>query len=530
MAAARGGSLGAFGVLYDRYRSYAVDVARAALPKADVRYAEDVAEAAFASVLTAVRNGRGPDDTLRPYLATAVRRSAWETARKLRRSDEAHKTLADSTPDEPDVADGQIGEAAELNRHALIADAFDRLPKRWRSALWMSEVEGRKAGEVAHLLGISSATASAVLYRARRGLISAYVSAYGELVASRDCEVPLDRLSAYLVAGRPDAGFPDVEAHLEGCRRCRDMIRGVDLLASDLNAIGPILVLPAAAVAALDGAGGLGLSASGGLVRRGARAGRRAASKTGHVAAASVIAVVAVAGMAAASGWSHRADGDGQVASASPAEVEGARVDNTAPPGLAGTSTTTSSVAVDPGGQRPALPATPITPSRRPATTVIPVADGVTVRTPSAPVTTTSAPPATPAPTTTVPATTTTTPVTTTTAAPTTTTTSTTTSTTTTTTPPVVTTTITGRVRDATSGPAVDVAGTQVAFTWLDGRGTVTTTTGPDGRFELHVEGTGTGSITVWYPAPNGPTPYHARTETVTGADIALGDLTFTRR
>jgi len=85
-------------------------------------------------------------------------------------------------------------------------------------------------------------------------------------------------------------------------------------------------------------------------------------------------------------------------------------------------------------------------------------------------------------------------------------------------------------VRDATSGPAVDVAGTQVAFTWLDGRGTVTTTTGPDGRFELHVEGTGTGSITVWYPAPNGPRPYPATTETLTGAAIDLGDLTFTRR
>ena len=90
----------------------------------------------------------------------------------------------------------------------------------------MSEVEGRKAGEVADVLGISSATASAVLYRARRGLISAYVAAYGDLVASADCDAPLDRIKDFLVAGRPDSGFVDVEAHLEGCRRCRDMIRG----------------------------------------------------------------------------------------------------------------------------------------------------------------------------------------------------------------------------------------------------------------------------------------------------------------
>ena len=67
LAAARGGSLGAFGVLYDRYRLYAVDTARTALPKADARYAEDVAEAAFASVLNAVRNGRHHHHGLNHY-------------------------------------------------------------------------------------------------------------------------------------------------------------------------------------------------------------------------------------------------------------------------------------------------------------------------------------------------------------------------------------------------------------------------------------------------------------------------------
>lgn len=525
LAAARGGSLGAFGVLYDRYRPYAVEVARAALPKADARYAEDVTEAAFASVLNAVRNGRGPTDTLRPYLATAVRRSAWETARKLRRSDEAHQSLAQATSDEPDIADGQFGDPADLNQHALIADAFDRLPKRWRSALWMSEVEGRKAGEVADLLGVSPATASAVLYRARRGLIAAYVSAYRDLVANADCRAPLDRINDYLVAGRPDSGFADVEAHLDGCRRCRDMIRGVDVLRPEMLAIGPVLILPPLLAAVANGAKVAGLIVMGRFGARFARLAR--GNRPARVAAASVVVVAAAVVAAAAAGW-VQAPSDGL-------RVESAATD-TEVPSTSGRSLTVpvettaapapSSEPKVPVDQQPSAPPAQAIPRRNPPErTSTPT---TTARPPA--VTTTTRPSVT---TTTVAATSTTTsttrPTTPTTLPPTTTTTASTTTTTTTTAPAAVT-SITGRVRDATSGTAVDVAGTQVAFTWLDGRGTVSTTTGADGSFELVVNGTGRGSITVWYPGPSGSVPYPVTILTVDGRPVSLGDIVFTLR
>ena len=77
LQAARDGSTAAFGILYARHVTFAVGVAQRALSMA-----EDVAEVSFIRVLTALRNGKGPVDTLLPYLATTVRREAWRSERR----------------------------------------------------------------------------------------------------------------------------------------------------------------------------------------------------------------------------------------------------------------------------------------------------------------------------------------------------------------------------------------------------------------------------------------------------------------
>lgn len=82
LQAVRDGSTAAFGILYARHVTFAVGVAQRALSPADISMAEDVAEVSFIRVLTALRNGKGPVDTLLPYLATTVRREAWRSERR----------------------------------------------------------------------------------------------------------------------------------------------------------------------------------------------------------------------------------------------------------------------------------------------------------------------------------------------------------------------------------------------------------------------------------------------------------------
>ena len=74
------------------------------------------------------------------------------------------------------------------------------------------------------------------------------------------------------------------------------------------------------------------------------------------------------------------------------------------------------------------------------------------------------------------------------------------------------------------------MVGTTVAFTWNDGRGTVQTTTGSDGRFVLELTGTGRGSVTAWFPSPGGSIPFPVTTVAVNGGPIDLGDIVFTSR
>ncbi|WP_421118502.1 RNA polymerase sigma factor [Aquihabitans daechungensis] len=237
LAAVRDGSTAAFGILYARYRSMAVVLAQRALAPAERPLAEDVAEVAFIRVLTALRNGKGPTDTLRAYLATTVRREAWRIQRRHRRQAEVADRWATAAARAADPDPDPLAErGGALGTHLLLGEAFHSLSDRWRRVLWLTEVEGRKPAEVAPMLGLSAGSVSALAYRARNGLVAAYLTAYRRVAADHECAVLSERLGRYVAAGFPTAGFADVTAHLAGCRSCREVSRGVDVLGS----IGPV--------------------------------------------------------------------------------------------------------------------------------------------------------------------------------------------------------------------------------------------------------------------------------------------------
>lgn len=163
LLAVRAGDLAAYGELYHRYSGDARRYARSLAGADDV---EDIVAEAFAKVLRAVKAGGGPVDRVAPYLMVAVRTTAATIhgrrarARALDRLVGATDTLVDA-PD-PLRADDRL------------AVAFRSLSPRWRQVIWWSVIDGMSATEIGERLDLKPTAASALSYRARRGLLEAY--------------------------------------------------------------------------------------------------------------------------------------------------------------------------------------------------------------------------------------------------------------------------------------------------------------------------------------------------------------------
>lgn len=328
LQAVRDGSTAAFGILYARYRPVALGVALRSLSSSDASMAEDVVEVAFIRVLTALRNGKGPVDTIRAYLTTTVRREAWRAQHRRRRQAAVVEQWA---VDEDRIVDGDAalaaGSEADLSAHVLLSEAFRGLSDRWRHVLWLTEVEGHKPADVAPMLGVSAGSASALAYRARNGLVAAYVGAYRRSLTDASCLAIADRLGQYVAAGTPDGSFGDVTAHLEGCRSCREVCRGVDVLGTVLASFVPFGLLTVGWWAQMAGPGAAGLAGAGvaaGAVGASALAGQGMAGGTaaggGVSAGAAVAAAVAVVAVIAAGVVGLRGGGAGEQ-TAAPARV-----------------------------------------------------------------------------------------------------------------------------------------------------------------------------------------------------------------
>lgn len=315
LQAVRDGSTAAFGILYARYRPFAVGVATHALAQADVALAEDVAEVSFIRVLTALRNGKGPSDTLRSYLATTVRREAWRAQRRRRRQAEVVEQWAvgEERALEPETeGERPVGPGRDLGSHVLLGEAFRGLSDRWRHVLWLTAVEGRKPAEVAPMLGVSAGSASALAYRARNGLIAAYVAAYRRSTDDEACVAISARLEQYVAAGAPANGYADVLAHIDGCPACRDVSRGVDVLGSVLASMAPFGLLTAGLWAKTVGIGAVGAASAAGAAAAAGTAGAAhavagsataATTATGGLGVGGVVAAAAAVTVLAGAAW-----------------------------------------------------------------------------------------------------------------------------------------------------------------------------------------------------------------------------------
>ncbi|WP_460401118.1 sigma-70 family RNA polymerase sigma factor, partial [Actinophytocola sediminis] len=238
--AVRKGTVSAYGSLYERHVAAAYNLARQ-LSRSPAE-ADDLVSEAFAKVLDTLRTGRGPDSAFRAYLLTTLRHTAYDKTRRDRKVELSDDM--ESVGGTEAFADTAV---AGLER-SLAAQAFARLPERWQAVLWHTEIERQPPAEVAPILGLTPNGVSALAYRAREGLRQAYLQVHLAEVTDSHCRAAAERLGAWTRAGLAKRERAQVEAHLDGCARCRALAEELADVNGALRVFVAPLVLGAGAV------------------------------------------------------------------------------------------------------------------------------------------------------------------------------------------------------------------------------------------------------------------------------------------
>ncbi|MFD8795326.1 sigma-70 family RNA polymerase sigma factor [Streptomyces vinaceus] len=313
IARMRGGDDGAYEELFlrhaDSVRRYARTCCR------DAHTADDLTAEVFARTLQAVRGGAGPDQSVRAYLLTTVRRVAAAWAKTSRREHlvEDFAVFAEQAAAGTEVGAGMSGlsgdDTLELGaevramreaEQSLAMEAFRSLPERWQAVLWHTTVEDASPSAIAPLFGLSANATAVLASRAREGLKQAYLQAHvsSALSSGGDCARYADRLGAYARGGLRMRAERGLRKHLEECAKCR--LAAGEL--KDVNAGIPAL-LPVAVIgwfAAGYAAKAAGVVAGGAVAAGGA--GAAAAASGGSTAGAGAGAAAGAAGGAGAAG------------------------------------------------------------------------------------------------------------------------------------------------------------------------------------------------------------------------------------
>jgi RNA polymerase sigma factor (sigma-70 family) len=212
ITAVRAGGTEAYGVLYRRHSGSALALARHLT--GSWAEADDLVAESFAKVLDVLRGGGGPDAAFRAYLLTTVRHTLYDRARRDRRLELSD----DMTRHDPGVPWEDTAVAGLES--ALAARAFTKLPERWQTVLWHTEVEQESPAEVAPLLGLTPNGVAALAYRAREGLRQAYLQEHlADGVAGAHLST-VNRLGAWARGGLSARQRAKVDAHLTGCDTC----------------------------------------------------------------------------------------------------------------------------------------------------------------------------------------------------------------------------------------------------------------------------------------------------------------------
>jgi RNA polymerase sigma factor (sigma-70 family) len=237
LARVRAGDDAGFEELYRRHAGAVRRYARVCCR--DPHTAEDLTAEVFALTLRAVREGGGPDTSVRAYLLTTVRRTAARWVSGVR---------AELPVAEPGAgASGLHGEPSEtqaLSRadRSIVLQAFLTLPERWQQVLWHTAVEREPVRRVAPRLGLSANATAVLAFRAREGLREAYLQAHvnASLTGRAECRRYARRLGAHARKPLLRRGNHELRRHLVGCVRCRSAYLELVDLNATLRGVLPV--------------------------------------------------------------------------------------------------------------------------------------------------------------------------------------------------------------------------------------------------------------------------------------------------
>ncbi|MEU0235736.1 MULTISPECIES: sigma-70 family RNA polymerase sigma factor [unclassified Streptomyces] len=284
----------------------------------DAHTADDLTAEVFARTLQAVRGGAGPEQAVRAYLMTAVRRVAanWTRTQKREHLVEDFAVFAAEAARSSEVSDQDTMDlgADVLAMHeaeqSLALQAFRSLPERWQAVLWHTTVEEESPSEVAPLFGLTANATAVLASRAREGLKQAYLQAHvsQSLTAGGDCARYADRLGAYARGGLRMRAERGLRKHLEECAKCRLAAGELAHVNAGIPALLPVAVIgwfaagyslkAAGVVAGGTAAAGAGAAAAASGSSGGAAPGGAAAEGLGTPAKAGIAAAMAVAAAA----------------------------------------------------------------------------------------------------------------------------------------------------------------------------------------------------------------------------------------
>ncbi|MGW0536882.1 sigma-70 family RNA polymerase sigma factor [Streptomyces sp. NPDC003032] len=327
IARMRAGDDSAYEELYRRHaeavRRYARTCCR------DAHTADDLTAEVFARMLQAVRGGSGPEQAVRAYLLTTVRRVAagWTKSAKREQLVDDFAVFAAQAARGSELSDddtlnlGADVRAMHEAEQSMAMRAFRSLPERWQAVLWHTEIEDESPSDVATLFGLDANGTRVLASRAREGLKQAYLQAHvsATLTESEECARYADRLGAYARGGLRTRAERGLRKHLEECARCRLAAGQIKEVANGIPAVVPIAVIgwfgaagyakvaalvgggaasagAAGAAGAAAASGSAGGSAAGGAAAEGLGAPAKAGIAAGVVVAAGVAAAIALSG------------------------------------------------------------------------------------------------------------------------------------------------------------------------------------------------------------------------------------------
>ncbi|MFI2453736.1 sigma-70 family RNA polymerase sigma factor [Streptomyces sp. NPDC019539] len=305
----RGGDDSAYEELFRRHaeavRRYARTCCR------DAHTADDLTAEVFARTLQAVRGGAGPEQAVRAYLLTTVRRVAASWTRSARREQlvEDFAVFADQAaratevPREDTLELGADVRAMHEAERSMALQAFRSLPERWQAVLWHTTVEEEPPSAVAPLFGLTANATAVLASRAREGLKQAYLQAHvsSALTSGGDCSRYADRLGAYARGGLRMRAERGLRKHLEACVRCRLAAGELEQVNSGIPALLPVAVIGWFAAGYSLKAAGI---VAGGAAGAGAAAAAAGSGAAGGAAGSSPGGAGAAAGSGSASGAS----------------------------------------------------------------------------------------------------------------------------------------------------------------------------------------------------------------------------------